>query len=117
MTPGMTSTEQLPNYFLADLPEPGGLTDQVVREACESLRRNRAQFLVTRPARSMIKTLAGLAENWLDQPGRTLATRVQLSGPQIVFDQTTEKITVPGKGAMLVQDERRMQRAENPQDT
>lgn len=65
----------LPNYFLADLPPEATLSAQTILEACQTLKRNRGQYLVARSTAQMIKILSELAENWLqpDYPFRQLA--------------------------------------------
>ena len=65
----------LPNYFLADLPAEAPLTAQLLTEACQTLKRNRAQYLAIRPTEAVIRTLTGVAEDWLadDYPFRKLA--------------------------------------------
>ncbi len=56
----------LPNYFLADLPDSSTLTGQMITEACRVLKANRDKFLLTRTTDSIITTLATLARDWLD---------------------------------------------------
>lgn len=70
----------LPNYFLADLPPEASLTAAIIREACQTLKRNRAQFLAGRSTQNMVRVLCDTAENWLqpDYPYRRLALK---SGP------------------------------------
>ena len=65
----------LPNYFLADLPAEAVLSPAMVSEACQTLKRNRERYLLTRPTASLINVLSGVASSWLDPnyPFRTLA--------------------------------------------
>src|SRR5437588_7620748 len=56
----------LPNYFLADLPADASLSPSMLAEACDTLKRNRSQYLESRPTPSIIRTLAGIGRNWLD---------------------------------------------------
>ena len=65
----------LPNYFLADLAGEATLTPQILLEACQTLRRNRAQYLAHRSTASMIQLLCDVGGNWLrpDYPFRKLA--------------------------------------------
>jgi hypothetical protein len=65
----------LPNYFLADLPPEAALTASMLKEACETLRHNREQFLAQRSTDSLIRLLSGIGANWLDPhyPFRKLA--------------------------------------------
>src|SRR5882724_109980 len=65
----------LPNYFLADLPPDATLTAAMVSEACQTLKRNREQYLVGRSTQSRVEILCGVAENWLhpEYPFRKMA--------------------------------------------
>jgi len=65
----------LPNYFLADLPPEAELTPKMIGEACQTLKRNREQYLAGRSTQSLVNALSGTAENWLepDYPFRRLA--------------------------------------------
>lgn len=56
----------LPNYFLADLPPEATLSPLMISEACQTLKRNREQYLANRSLQSMVNLLAKLAENWLE---------------------------------------------------
>jgi len=55
----------LPNYFLADLPPEATLSPAMISEACQTLRRNREQYLANRSTQSLANFLSELAENWL----------------------------------------------------
>ncbi len=59
------SLPTLPNYFLADLPPETPMPAPLIREACETLRRNRARFLVPRRTESIISVLVDLGRQWL----------------------------------------------------
>jgi hypothetical protein len=65
----------LPNYFIADLPPEAGLSPAMVTEACQTLKRNRAQYLAPRPVNGLIGVLCNVAEGWLkpDNAFRRLA--------------------------------------------
>lgn len=56
----------LPNYFLADLPPEATLSPAMVREACQTLKRNRERYLVSRSTQSLINLLSVVARNWLE---------------------------------------------------
>jgi hypothetical protein len=56
----------LPNYFLADLPPEATLSPVMIAEACQTLKRNREQFLAKRSVPGMTNFFATLAENWLE---------------------------------------------------
>jgi hypothetical protein len=64
-----------PNYFLADLPPDAVLTSLIIREACETLKRNRTQYLAGRSTPHLIKVISETALNWLqpDYPFRRVA--------------------------------------------
>ena len=55
----------LPNYFLADLPPEATLSPAMITEACQTLKRNREQYLAGRSTEQLIKTLNDVAECWL----------------------------------------------------
>ena len=65
----------LPNYFLVDLPPEAQLSAGMLTEACQTLKRNRTQFLAHRPTQGMVEVLSHLAKSWqqLDDPFRKLA--------------------------------------------
>jgi Acyl-CoA reductase (LuxC) len=56
----------LPNYFLADLPPEATLSPAMIGEACQTLKRNREQYLAGRSTQSLVKLLSDLAEHWLE---------------------------------------------------
>lgn len=65
----------LPNYFIADLPSEHAVTPTLVTEACQTLKRNREQYLAARSTSSIVGVLAATAQSWLehDNPFRKLA--------------------------------------------
>src|SRR5687767_7317862 len=67
-SPGLSRTRRmnLPNYFLADLPPEATLNKQMLWEACQTLKRNREQYLAERPTRSLVKVLQDIVQNLLD---------------------------------------------------
>jgi hypothetical protein len=103
----------LPHYFLADLPPEATLHAAMVREACQALRRNRAHYLHERSTPSLIRTLSGVAENWLDPdyPFRRLALE---HGPAATgfsratlahgLDSFFSQLTADNLHALLVQE-------------
>src|SRR5271154_49543 len=54
----------LPNYFIADLAPEATLSPTMIAEACQTLKRNREQFLANRSTQSLVNFLSDLAENW-----------------------------------------------------
>src|SRR5262245_31024114 len=65
----------LPNYFLADLPPEATVNPSMILEACQTLKRNREQFLTPRSTAHLIHVLSDVARQWLreDYPFRRLA--------------------------------------------
>jgi len=54
----------LPNYFLADLPPEAKLSAAIITEACQTLKRNRRQYLMQRSMDSIVNTICEVAANW-----------------------------------------------------
>ncbi len=59
-------TMHLPDYFLADLPPEATLTPAILKEACDTLRRNRVHYLAHRSIQSLIGTFVRIGANWMD---------------------------------------------------
>ncbi len=57
----------LPNYFLADLPPEAELTAGLITEACQTIKRNRAQYLETRPTGQILRVLDRVGREWLSE--------------------------------------------------
>jgi hypothetical protein len=57
---------ELPNYFLADLPDSSTLTPKLITDACQTLKQNREKFLATQSTDSLISILTKLGREWLD---------------------------------------------------
>ncbi len=55
----------LPSYFLADLPAEAELSPSLITEACQTLKRNSAQYLEGRSTDSIIRILDRLGREWL----------------------------------------------------
>ncbi|MHC1764197.1 MAG: acyl-CoA reductase [Verrucomicrobiia bacterium] len=55
----------LPDFFLADLPPEAALMPDLVTEACQTLKRNREQYLMDRSTPSLVRTVAEVAASWL----------------------------------------------------
>jgi len=70
----------LPNYFLADLPPEAELSPGMIREACQTLKRNRARYFVDRSTRGLVELLCGVARDWLD-PEFPLRKEALAKGP------------------------------------
>src|ERR1700739_2451276 len=56
----------LPNYFLSDLPPEAMLSPAMISEACQTLKRNREQYLANRSTQSLVNFLSELAESCLE---------------------------------------------------
>lgn len=103
----------LPNFFMADLPPEAELTPLMLKQACETLRRNREQYLAARPLGAIIKFLAEIAESWLqrDFRFRQLAllhgpSATGFSGPTIAegIDTFFRQVTVHNLETLIEQD-------------
>jgi hypothetical protein len=103
----------LPNYFLADLPPEATLTGAMVTDACQALKRNRAQYLLGRSTQALVEVLCGVAENWLrpEYPFRKFALE---AGPKETgfsrgtlangLDNFFKQFTLENFNALLVQE-------------
>lgn len=65
----------LPNYFIADLPPEATLTPAMILEACQTLKRNREQYLAGRSTEQIVDILSAVGGEWLQEssPFRKLA--------------------------------------------
>lgn len=102
-----------PNYFLADLEDHSLLTPSLIREACQTLKRNRAQFLSRWTSEGLINLLARLAKDWLDPDFPFRKTALELGPARTGFSRATlaagldvffRRITRENLWALLVQD-------------
>jgi len=71
----------LPNYFLADLPPDAALSPAMITEACQTLKRNRAQYLASRPTDSLVRLLGAVGESWLKPDNAFRRLALEGSGP------------------------------------
>ncbi len=104
---------ELPNYFLADLPDSSTLTAQLISAGCATLKENRAKFLLPRTTENIITALATLAREWLDPefffrktvleqgPARTGFTRETLAAG---LDKFFAQVTRENLERLIVQD-------------
>jgi hypothetical protein len=102
----------LPNYFIADLAE-AELTSTMIREACQTLKRNRESYLLHRSTSDLVRVLSEVAEHWMqpDYPFRRLALE---QGPRRTgfpaatlargLDAFFGQLTSENLQALLVQD-------------
>ena len=113
----------LPDYFLVDLPPEATLTPTVVSDACETLKRNRRQYLVDRPTETLLRTLGLVAEKWLDReyPIRQIAMEhgEQMSGFRRYniekgLDSLFRGITQEALNHLILQDLGHVRRIDHP---
>jgi hypothetical protein len=116
----------LPNYFIADLPPEAVLTQALIEEACQTLKRNRELYLASRVTPALIRLLSDTAENWLapDYPFRKLALE---QGPSATgfsaatlaagLDSFFRQVTAENLRALLAQDLGHAQRLDEPSAT
>ena len=109
----------LPDYFIADLPPEATLTPTMIREACQTLKRNRQTYLADRSTPRLIRALGSLAEEWLrpDCPFRKLALErgpaATVFSPQTLangLDSFFKQLTVDNLRSLLVQELGHVQR-------
>lgn len=113
----------LPNYFLADLPPEATLSPAMVAEACQTLKRNRAQYLAQRSTHSLVRMLCEVAEAWL-KPDNTFRRLALEAGPEKTgfskatlqkgLDQFFGQLTPGGFQALLLQELGDDQRLDRP---
>jgi hypothetical protein len=70
----------LPNYFLADLPPQAELTEAIITEACQTLKRNRERYLECRTTAGIMGVIVDVAQQWL-RPGYPFREMVFEQGP------------------------------------
>src|ERR1039458_3687945 len=79
----------LPNYFLADLPPEATLSPAMITEACQTLKRNRAQYLAQRSTHSLIGVLCTVAEAWLKPDNAFRKLALELGPEKAGFSRAT----------------------------
>jgi hypothetical protein len=104
---------ELPNYFLADLPDSSTLTPQLITDACQTLKQNREKFLATQSTENLISILTKLGREWLD-PEFPFRKMVLESGPEqtgfgeqtlaLGLDRFFAQLTRENLEALIVQD-------------
>lgn len=112
----------LPNYFLADLPPDALLTPALIAEACQTIQRNRDQYLATRSTHDLIAIIAQLARQWRE-PSFPLRQRLLEASPRQTgfapatlaagLDAFFEEITEENLHLLIQQDLGHRQRLEN----
>ena len=79
----------LPNYFLADLPPEATLSPAMITEACQTLKRNRGHYLVTRSTDGLVKILGEVAESWLQSDNSFRKLALELGPEKTGFSRAT----------------------------
>ncbi len=104
---------ELPNYFLADLPDTAILTPSIVSEACQTIKSNREQYLAKRSTQNIVSILNDLGQSWLeeDNPYRKIAIEksIEATGfpPQILSKGLNiffEQLTIQNIEELIIQD-------------
>ena len=80
---------ELPNYFLADLPEGATLTPGLITEACQTLKRNREQYLERRSTASLVQLIDRVAREWLEPDSEFRRLALQLGPAETGFSEAT----------------------------
>ena len=114
----------LPNFFLADLPPDAVLSPEMIRDACQTLKRNRERYLLPRSTQSIVKVLCELAQSWLE-PQYPIRQLVLKQGPQATgfsaetlasgLDDLFSAFTNEDFHALLIQEFGHLQRFEGLQ--
>jgi hypothetical protein len=103
----------LPNYYLADLPPEAVLTPEMIREACITLKRNRAQYLATWNTSAIVRLLANVAEDWLQETNPFRRMALEAAEAQTGFsaavlaaglDTFFQQLTVDNLETLLLQE-------------
>lgn len=79
----------LPNYFLADLPPEATLTPGMITEACQTLKKNRAQYLTHRSTAGVINALSALAADWLKPENQFRRLALEAGPAELGFSRET----------------------------
>jgi len=80
---------ELPNYFIADLPDDHTVTPQLVTEACQTLKRNREQYLAGRSTASLVNIIAATAQGWLEPHNPFRRRALQRGATESGFNEVT----------------------------
>ena len=79
----------LPNYFLADLPPDATFSTALLAEACQTLKRNRDQYLLHRSTDSIVGVLHELGQNWINPEFSFRKMALDLAPSATGFDRGT----------------------------
>lgn len=79
----------LPNYFLADLGPQAPLPASTIAEACQTLKRNREEFLLDFTTDQLIALFHDLGRSWLDPEFRFRKLALQYGPAQTGFSSAT----------------------------
>ena len=103
----------LPNYFIADLPPEHDVTPTLVTEACQTLKRNREQYLATRSTSRIVGVLAATAQSWLEPENAFRKLALERGVAETGFNTTTlargldaffKTFTTENLNALIAQD-------------
>ncbi|MEI7809207.1 MAG: acyl-CoA reductase [Verrucomicrobiota bacterium] len=79
----------LPNYFLADLPPEATLSPAMIVAACDTLKRNREKYLLSRSTDEIVKILCEVAAEWLQPDNKFRRHALELGPAQTGFSVAT----------------------------
>jgi len=79
----------LPNYFLADLPPEATLSPTMIAAACDTLKRNREKYLLSRSTDEIVKVLCEVAAEWLQPESIFRRLALKLGPDQTGFSHAT----------------------------
>jgi hypothetical protein len=109
----------LPNYFIADLPPDHTVTPLLVTEACQTLKRNREQYLLGRTTSNIVSVLSATAQSWLAPDNRFRKLALERGAAESGFGEMTiargldsffKQLTSENLNALITQDLGNMER-------
>jgi hypothetical protein len=80
---------ELPHYFIADLPHEHTPTPLLVTEACQTLKRNREQYLVGRSTANIVGVVSATAQSWLEPENRFRKIALHRGAMETGFSEAT----------------------------
>jgi hypothetical protein len=103
----------LPNYFIADLPRDHAVTPTLVTEACQTLKRNREQYLLGRTTTNIVGVLSTTAQTWLEHDNSFRKLALERGVAETGFSEMTlargldsffKQLTRDNLNALIAQD-------------
>jgi len=77
----------LPDFYFADLPSEATLSPTMIATACDTLRRNRAKYLLPRTTDEIVKILCEIAAEWLSPENKFRKLALELGPAETGFSK------------------------------